>query len=546
MHYELAVWRDDLHQQFYCDGPIMRVADLAAPTIEHPNHLTRSSVRATASVATPIDLKNWMRIVCVDGGHAVEIENRLCRLVKIGSGLTIAENTAAKVALPALFRAHKTLIEIRSGFQLREDDPRLKSIVQSGSPGSATLVPPQLLGQSPSADTLASWFEALSQLQRSSGESQGFFQQAASAVCDPGGLDLGMIVMRRGGELRIEASRVCHPALGITYCHDLVQNALAAGRTLYCDALQDSLQDCGGELPNPIVAAPILAAAGDLVGVVYGARTLRGKNQRFRIRPLEALWVQLVADAVGAALQRAEAEARATRTRVLFEQAFSPEMVDELLRDPQALEGQEREVTVLFCDIRNSTSISGQLGAQLTYRLMGDVLEYFTTRVMETGGVIIDYYGDGLAAMWNAPRLQDDHAQRGCRAALAMQNQLDQLNSMWSSRLNQPLRIGVGVHSDIAQVGNAGTTRRLKYGPRGQMVHLASRLERATRDFRVPILISAATNALVTCNLSTRHIGEAELPGIRKPVELIELCGPKSDELKPTPNINTGDVSRSQ
>ena len=100
--------------------------------------------------------------------------------------------------------------------------------------------------------------------------------------------------------------------------------------------------------------------------------------------------------------------------------------------------------------------ISEQLGTQFTYQMLSEVLEYFTTRVIDNGGVIIDYYCDGLAAMWNAPQNQPDHALRACHSAIAMVSEINQLNQRWRERLHRPLRIGVGIHTDSALVGNAG------------------------------------------------------------------------------------------
>jgi adenylate cyclase len=527
MNFELAIWRDGLHQQFSCPGPVVQIGEISEagcvswqfPNTKSPSDNQTCGERGQAAAQRPA-----IRLTCDSTGKTARIEHTLPSLHLVWTENTLERGAAATVALPALMRAGDALLELRLGGDLAGRGRKLQTISASGNQTrqSAPLVPPQLLGQAPAAETLASWFEALSRLQRTDALSQEFLECAAAAVCDPGGLNAGFILLRNDGELSIAASHFCDPQLGITFCRDLVQRAIESGQTLFHDASQTSKA-----IPQleAVVAAPIFGADQDVVGVVYGRRSLHGSNQRCSVRALEALWVQLVADAVGAAMQRAEAESRAMRTRVLFEQAFSSELVTELLRDPELLAGQQREITLLFCDIHESTRISEQLGAPKTYQLLSEVLEFFTKRVMDHGGVIIDYYGDGLAAMWNAPHDQNDHALRACHAAVAMAAEINQLNERWYHLLKERLRIGVGIHTGVAHVGNAGTSRRLKYGPRGRMVTVASRLENATREVGVPILISANTDAHLHGQAVTRRICRAKLTGIREPVDLIELYG---------------------
>ncbi len=104
------------------------------------------------------------------------------------------------------------------------------------------------------------------------------------------------------------------------------------------------------------------------------------------------------------------------------------------------LEGREREVTVLFADIRGFSALSERLSARLTCELIREIMEHLTARIMESAGVVVDYIGDGLLAMWNAPVEQPDHAVRACRAALAMRDGLPELNRRWEGRLGRASR----------------------------------------------------------------------------------------------------------
>lgn len=214
------------------------------------------------------------------------------------------------------------------------------------------------------------------------------------------------------------------------------------------------------------------------------------------------------------------------RLRALFEQFASPEVARELERDPTLLEGREREVTVLIADLRGYTTIAERLGPLRSHQLLQAVMDRLTDRVIEHGGVIIDYSGDGLLAMWNAPIEQADNAARACRAAIAMQGEMPGLNGVWSVQIGRELGLGIGVHSGIAEVGNAGSARRLKYGPRGHSVNLAARVEGATKQVGVPVLITGATRAKLPVDVPCRRAGTVRMVGVTEPVELYALhCG---------------------
>src|SRR5262249_53982655 len=158
---------------------------------------------------------------------------------------------------------------------------------------------------------------------------------------------------------------------------------------------QESLQNI-----DAVVASPIFGLQGDeVVGAVYGSRKSRPRMKSGGIRPLEAQLVQLLAGAIGANLARATA----TKTRVQFEQIFSPELVRELERDPNLLEGRNQEVTILMSDLRGFSRFSEKLGPLDTCRLIRDVMERLSNRIVEHSGVIVSYLGDGILAMWNAP-----------------------------------------------------------------------------------------------------------------------------------------------
>ena len=238
------------------------------------------------------------------------------------------------------------------------------------------------------------------------------------------------------------------------------------------------------------IACPIFGQQGKCVAALYGFRSLNRRNNRQGIRPLEACFVELAGQSISTALARLESDAESAKARVLLEQAFSPQVAQKLQQNPQILEGQTRDVTVMFCDLREFTSIAERVGAKVTYEFLTDVMDRFSRIIREYEGVIIDFYGDGVSAFWNAPISIPNHVELACRCGLAIQDSLQDLEVKWQPRLLHEIRVGIGIHTGQANVGNSGSRMRLKYGPRGNTVNLASRLESATAHSGANILIS--------------------------------------------------------
>jgi adenylate cyclase len=153
------------------------------------------------------------------------------------------------------------------------------------------------------------------------------------------------------------------------------------------------------------------------------------------------------------------------------------------------------------------------------------VMDCLTSAVMDHDGLVIDYYGDGLAAMWNAPADQAEHPELACRAALKMLESLPDVAADWKKILPSAgqLRLGIGVHTGIVQVGNAGSRRRMKYGPRGANVHVSARVEAATKKLFQPLLVSGPTARRLSNRLIAFRICRAQLPGLEEPVDLYSV-----------------------
>jgi adenylate cyclase len=182
---------------------------------------------------------------------------------------------------------------------------------------------------------------------------------------------------------------------------------------------------------------------------------------------------------------------------------------------------QEREVTLLFADLRGSTEMSAAAEVEpVVYELLGHVMDCLTEAIHQNEGLVVDYYGDGLVAMWNAPHDQPQHAELACRAAITMLQELPAVSTEWEDVLRADLRLGIGVHTGAARVGNAGSSQQAKYGPRGPNVNLTSRVEAATKEVGIPLLATAAAIERLSNDFESNRVCRARMPGLPEPVDL--------------------------
>ncbi|SCB57521.1 adenylate cyclase [Rhizobium aethiopicum] len=190
-----------------------------------------------------------------------------------------------------------------------------------------------------------------------------------------------------------------------------------------------------------------------------------------------------------------------------FAQYISPDLVKRLSNDPSQLKlgGERRTLSVLFSDVRGFTTIAETLKddpEQLT-GLINRLLTPLSDVVMDHGGTIDKYMGDCIMAFWNAPLDDPDHALHAVRASLAMQAAISRLNGQLEreaaalGRKPHVLKMGVGINTGECIVGNMGSTRRFDYSCLGDSVNLASRLEGASKNYGVALLLGEETARLV-------------------------------------------------
>ncbi len=189
-------------------------------------------------------------------------------------------------------------------------------------------------------------------------------------------------------------------------------------------------------------------------------------------------------------LKRSEAQAK--QIRRIFEQYVHPNVVDQLIRNPLALNlgGETREISVVFADIRGYTRLSESIAPEQVMNLLNNYLEIMVKEVWDEQGTITAFMGDAIMAIFNAPLSQEDHAIRAVRAAWKMRMAV--LNYQRSHSQGLPISFGFGVNTDSATVGNIGSQGRMQnYTAIGDAVNVASRLQSNASDNN--ILVNSST-----------------------------------------------------
>jgi adenylate cyclase len=208
-----------------------------------------------------------------------------------------------------------------------------------------------------------------------------------------------------------------------------------------------------------------------------------------------------------------------------FGKYLDPGVVQQVTEDPQRLSlgGEKCVLTVLFSDIRGFTAISESLSPDELVKLLNDYLTEMTDIVMGNRGLLDKYIGDAVMAVYGAPLPYPEHAEQACRSALLMMEKLREINEAGRGRGAPALAIGVGINTGEVVAGNMGSHQRFDYTVMGDNVNLASRLEGLTKAYGVGVLISAATQAMVSEIFWTRTIDLVRVKGKKEAVEIFEL-----------------------
>jgi adenylate cyclase len=213
----------------------------------------------------------------------------------------------------------------------------------------------------------------------------------------------------------------------------------------------------------------------------------------------------------------------------LFGQYVPPELAAEMSQDPAhyTMDGQSRDMTVLFSDIRGFTNFSEKLSPTELAEVLNAYLSTMTRIVQQQRGTIDKYIGDAIMAFWNAPVDLADHATRAVQTALDMQAALPQLNQEFAARGWPEVQIGVGANTGRMSVGNMGSEFRMSYTVMGDAVNLGSRLEGITKQYGVGILVTQPTVEADPVHAFMK-IDDVRVKGKETPVAIYEPLGVKA------------------
>jgi len=228
-------------------------------------------------------------------------------------------------------------------------------------------------------------------------------------------------------------------------------------------------------------------------------------------------------------------EKRRAQIRSAFSQYLSPELVEQLTREPDrlVLGGETRVMSVLFSDVRGFTAIAEGFKSNpsgLT-ALMNRLLTPLSNAIIERRGTIDKYIGDAIMAFWNAPLDDPDHALHACEAALEILHRLDLLNAERREEAKRAgtepsdMQIGIGISTGESVVGNMGSDIRFDYSVLGDSVNLASRLEGLTATYGLRILLCSETAKRCGDNFAVLEIDYVRVKGKRDAARVFTLLG---------------------
>jgi adenylate cyclase len=199
----------------------------------------------------------------------------------------------------------------------------------------------------------------------------------------------------------------------------------------------------------------------------------------------------------------------------------------------ELLGGQSVEATVLFCDIRSFTTLTEELGAQGTVKLLNEYFTMMVNCITDEGGMLDKFIGDAIMAEFGIPVSKGDDADRAVRAAIGMVSELRAFNERRSGLGMAPLSMGVGLNTDMVVSGNIGSPKRMDYTVIGDGVNLASRLEGACKEYGASILASEFTWRKLKGTYRSREVDRVIVKGKTEPIAIYEILDFHTEESFP-------------
>src|SRR5467141_1056335 len=228
-------------------------------------------------------------------------------------------------------------------------------------------------------------------------------------------------------------------------------------------------------------------------------------------------------------------QAQRRQIRSAFSQYLSPALVEQLAQSPEklVLGGEEREMTIMFSDVRGFTTISESFkhDPQGLTKLMNRFLTPLTNAILARKGTIDKYMGDAIVAFWNAPLDDKEHQLNACEAALDMLERIEGLNEVRQVEAKEgghpyiPINVGVGLNTGTCVVGNMGSDLRFDYSVLGDSVNLASRLEGQSKEYGFPIIVGSNTALAVKDKFAILELDFIMVKGKKEPEVIYAIAG---------------------
>jgi len=210
--------------------------------------------------------------------------------------------------------------------------------------------------------------------------------------------------------------------------------------------------------------------------------------------------------------------------RRIFDKKVSPSVVEELINHEDILQNREEEITILFSDIRDFTTIAEQIGSpQRLIALLNSYITPMTDIILEQKGTVDKFMGDGIMAYWNAPKPLATHADMAVTTALMQQEALVNLNKEIYKEYGVEFHIGIGINTGKAIVGEIGSVGRSDYTVIGDSINLASRIEYLNKRYQTKILISEYTKNALLDQYEIREVDTVQVKGKQEEVRIFEV-----------------------
>jgi adenylate cyclase len=281
--------------------------------------------------------------------------------------------------------------------------------------------------------------------------------------------------------------------------------------------------------------APMMASAlftPVLVAAMFGGSFYLFEKYGMLIDPSYPSMVVIGSYVVGAVTLWWYENVARRQVRNAFGKFVAPAVVDRLAENPEllVLGGETRDLTVLFCDLRNFSGISEGMTARELTQFMNEYLTPMTDAILDCDGTVDKYMGDAILAFWNAPLDIADHTRKALKAALEMRSSLVGFNAQRAraaeaaGKTHREARMGCGLNLGPCNVGNMGSVRRFDYSILGDNVNLASRLEGASKAFGTDIIVSGAVHDAAP-DMAWLDLGLIVVVGRSEPTPVYALAG---------------------